>query len=202
MQHQNKQKGFTLIEIAIVLVIIGLLLGGVLKGQELIKSAKTKAAASDVNAYSVALVSYQDRFGDLFNKANYTVPVTDGTEPDSNDMLKELADRGLISQKNQHALGGAVELAKNGDTTGTVIGLATAANTTVAPQSFSWAVCYRDITTEDNVQALIRAIDGAGSDFITTPTAYQTGRARLVIDDLTSAPNEYAPANTTVCFEI
>ncbi|HIM08846.1 MAG TPA: prepilin-type N-terminal cleavage/methylation domain-containing protein, partial [Gammaproteobacteria bacterium] len=32
----NKQKGFTLVEIAIVLVIIGLLLGGILKGQELI----------------------------------------------------------------------------------------------------------------------------------------------------------------------
>ena len=34
--------GFTLIEIAIVLVVIGLLLGGVLKGQELINSAKVK----------------------------------------------------------------------------------------------------------------------------------------------------------------
>ena len=39
----QKQKGFTLVEIAIVLVIVGLLLGGVLKGQELIKSAKVKA---------------------------------------------------------------------------------------------------------------------------------------------------------------
>ena len=34
MYSLNRQKGFTLIEIAIVLVIIGLLLGGVLKGQE------------------------------------------------------------------------------------------------------------------------------------------------------------------------
>ena len=39
---RNKQSGFTLVEIAIVLVIIGLLLGGVLKGQELINSAKVK----------------------------------------------------------------------------------------------------------------------------------------------------------------
>ncbi len=43
----NKQSGFTLIEIAIVLVIIGLLLGGVLKGQELINSAKVKNFATD-----------------------------------------------------------------------------------------------------------------------------------------------------------
>ncbi len=38
----RNQKGFTLVEIAIVLVIIGLLLGGVLKGQEMIKNAKAK----------------------------------------------------------------------------------------------------------------------------------------------------------------
>ena len=38
----RKQAGFTLIEIAIVLVIIGLLLGGVLKGQELITSARVR----------------------------------------------------------------------------------------------------------------------------------------------------------------
>ena len=43
---KNKQGGFTLVEIAIVLVIIGLLLGGVLKGQELINSAKVKNMAS------------------------------------------------------------------------------------------------------------------------------------------------------------
>ena len=40
----KQQSGFTLVEIAIVLVIIGLLLGGVLKGQELINSAKVKPA--------------------------------------------------------------------------------------------------------------------------------------------------------------
>ena len=38
----RKQTGFTLIEIAIVLVIVGLLLGGVLKGQELIQSARVR----------------------------------------------------------------------------------------------------------------------------------------------------------------
>ena len=42
----RKQTGFTLIEIAIVLVIIGLLLGGVLKGQELITSARVRNLAT------------------------------------------------------------------------------------------------------------------------------------------------------------
>ena len=44
---QSKQKGFTLVEIAIVLVIVGLLIGGVLKGQEMITNAKLKRIESD-----------------------------------------------------------------------------------------------------------------------------------------------------------
>ena len=59
---KNPQKGFTLVEIAIVLVIIGLLLGGVLKGQELITQAKIKNIVSDLNSISAAVYGYQDRY--------------------------------------------------------------------------------------------------------------------------------------------
>lgn len=58
----RKQSGFTLVEIAIVLVIIGLLLGGVLKGQELITQAKIKNVANDLNGLTAAVYSYQDRY--------------------------------------------------------------------------------------------------------------------------------------------
>ncbi|MCL2656798.1 MAG: prepilin-type N-terminal cleavage/methylation domain-containing protein [Betaproteobacteria bacterium] len=58
----KKQAGFTLVEIAIVLVIIGLLLGGVLKGQELIESAKVKNIAQDMRSIAVAVMSYQDKY--------------------------------------------------------------------------------------------------------------------------------------------
>lgn len=58
----KKQAGFTLVEIAIVLVIIGLLLGGVLKGQELINSAKVKNMVNDFRTVSSFVYSYQDRF--------------------------------------------------------------------------------------------------------------------------------------------
>lgn len=58
----KKQAGFTLVEIAIVLVIIGLLLGGVLKGQELINSAKVKNFASDFRTIPTFVYAYQDRF--------------------------------------------------------------------------------------------------------------------------------------------
>ena len=58
----RRSKGFTLIEIAIVLVIIGLLLGGVLKGQELINNAKVKSYATDFRNIPVQLYGYQDKF--------------------------------------------------------------------------------------------------------------------------------------------
>jgi len=58
----KKQAGFTLIEIAIVLVIIGLLLGGVLKGQEMMTNAKIKRTSNDYNGMSAAIFSYLDRY--------------------------------------------------------------------------------------------------------------------------------------------
>lgn len=61
-QTTGKQAGFTLVEIAIVLVIIGLLLGGILKGQEMITQAKIKNLINDMNGLSAAMVSYQDRY--------------------------------------------------------------------------------------------------------------------------------------------
>jgi prepilin-type N-terminal cleavage/methylation domain-containing protein len=59
---KQNQAGFTLIEIAIVLVIIGLLLGGVLKGQELINSAKVKNLATDFRNIPVFIYGYQDKY--------------------------------------------------------------------------------------------------------------------------------------------
>ncbi|MDR1996304.1 prepilin-type N-terminal cleavage/methylation domain-containing protein [Azonexus sp.] len=59
---KSRQTGFTLVEIAIVLVIIGLLLGGVLKGQELINSAKVKNLANDFRNIPIYIYGYQDRF--------------------------------------------------------------------------------------------------------------------------------------------
>ena len=61
-QIGQDQAGFTLVELAIVLVIIGLLLGGILKGQEMITQAKIKNVVNDLNGISAALNSYQDRY--------------------------------------------------------------------------------------------------------------------------------------------
>lgn len=62
---KSRQSGFTLIEITIVLVIIGLLLGGVLKGQELLVQARIRNVINDLNGAAGALYAYQDRYRTL-----------------------------------------------------------------------------------------------------------------------------------------
>jgi prepilin-type N-terminal cleavage/methylation domain-containing protein len=62
MIMQKRQQGFTLVEIAIVLVIIGLLLAGVLKGQELIYNQKVKSTYDNYRQMTAAMYGYQDRY--------------------------------------------------------------------------------------------------------------------------------------------
>ena len=63
--RMKRQSGFTLVEIAIVLVIVGLLLGGVLKGQELIDNAKVRNTISRMDELKAAVYGFQDRFNAL-----------------------------------------------------------------------------------------------------------------------------------------
>jgi prepilin-type N-terminal cleavage/methylation domain-containing protein len=60
--QKKRQQGFTLVEIAIVLVIIGLLLAGVLKGQELIYNQKVKSTYDNYRQMTAAMYGYQDRY--------------------------------------------------------------------------------------------------------------------------------------------
>jgi len=62
MYNYKKQSGFTLVEIAIVLVIIGLLLGGILKGQELINSARVRNLADQNSGVQAAYYGFIDRY--------------------------------------------------------------------------------------------------------------------------------------------
>ncbi|MGB0866238.1 MAG: prepilin-type N-terminal cleavage/methylation domain-containing protein, partial [Granulosicoccaceae bacterium] len=58
----KKQQGFTLVEIALVLVVIGLILGGLLKGQALIDNARARSMATQIDNVSAAWYGFVDRY--------------------------------------------------------------------------------------------------------------------------------------------
>ena len=98
----KKQSGFTLIEIAIVLVIIGLLLGGVLKGQELIQSARTRNLISTDEGIKAAFFGFQDRFralpGDYTLAEQNITGVANGAHGNGNGQIQTLAAGGGIDE--------------------------------------------------------------------------------------------------------
>jgi prepilin-type N-terminal cleavage/methylation domain-containing protein len=57
-----KNSGFTLVELAIVIVVIGLLIGGVLQGQELINQAKIRSVVSKINEYNTAVNTFRAKY--------------------------------------------------------------------------------------------------------------------------------------------
>ena len=61
----TKQNGFTLVEIALVLVVTGILIGGVLKARELIFNTNMKRIERDKAGIVAAIYSYQDRYRQL-----------------------------------------------------------------------------------------------------------------------------------------
>lgn len=63
--QRRSEQGFTLVELAIVMVIIGLLIGGILKGQELIANAKISATVSQLKGLDAALNTFQDKYSAL-----------------------------------------------------------------------------------------------------------------------------------------
>lgn len=69
------RQGFTLVELAIVITIIGLLIGGVLKGQELLENSRMTATANNVKSFEAALTTFRDIYkslpGDSANATNF-----------------------------------------------------------------------------------------------------------------------------------
>ncbi len=60
---KRNSRGYTLVEIAIVMIIIGLLLSGVLKGQQLIQNARVKNLMQQVDGIRAAIFGFYDKYG-------------------------------------------------------------------------------------------------------------------------------------------
>ena len=98
MQTKNtKQGGFTLVEIAIVLVIIGLLLGGILKGQELINNAKVRSVADRQNSLKAAWFGFIDRYNFIPGDSKRAKQLVPGALARTAGTLESEAGNGIIS---------------------------------------------------------------------------------------------------------
>jgi prepilin-type N-terminal cleavage/methylation domain-containing protein len=64
-QQHRKNQGFTLIELSIVLVIIGLIIGGVLVGHDLIKAAETRATLAQIEKYNSATNTFKTKYNGI-----------------------------------------------------------------------------------------------------------------------------------------
>lgn len=79
----NRQSGFTLVELAIALVVIGLLIGGILKGRELVDNAKVTKTIRELREYEAAVASFQGAYetlpGDMMDPGDRLPDCADGT---------------------------------------------------------------------------------------------------------------------------
>lgn len=188
---KNTQSGFTLVEIAIVLVIIGLLLGGVLKGQEMIENARIKSIVNDMNGVSAAYNSYMDRYhaipGDelaaAMNARGWAGVAGAPAGTANNGVLNVLpaaaftnlteevalwrALRGSLLLSGDAAAVGVAGLPRTG--TGGLIGVATGVYGMAGP-----AVCVSGLTTKQ-AAGVDAAIDGPGATNITGNLRGATG---------------------------
>jgi len=152
MMHSNKSRGFTLIEISIALVIIGLTIGGIIVGQDLINSAAIRAQITQIDKYQAAV-------GAFVNKYNY-LP---GDIPNPYATNAGLIIRGV-------AAGGAVGAGTSdglGDGNGIIQGncnTATGITGVAAEECGELAVFWSDLSTAGLIDGTFPTSSNSGTD--------------------------------------
>lgn len=100
----SRQAGFTLVEIAIVMVIIGLLIGGVLKGQAMVQNARVKRVVKQADEVRAAVMGFYDKYG-VYPGDENLAPIPPGTdgEGDGDGQIENNAERFEVFRDLQRA---------------------------------------------------------------------------------------------------
>ena len=98
---KNRNAAFTLVELAIVMTIIGLLIGGILKGQELLENARVTSTIAQVKGYEAATTGFRDIYGGLPGD----LPNAGKLIPGCNDNCTPFADGSANNAGNGHVSG-------------------------------------------------------------------------------------------------
>ncbi len=91
--YKANNKAFTLVELSIVLIIIGLIIGGVLVGQDMVNAAKSRSTVAQLEKTQTAVNTFREKYGQLpgdydLASANLSETTQDG---DGNGSIYELA---------------------------------------------------------------------------------------------------------------
>jgi len=97
----NRNKGFTLIEMSIVLIVIGLIIGGIMTGTSLIDSSKRQSVMTDIETYKTQIELFEDKYaglpGDLFNAEEHWPDARYATDNGDGDGLIETGTEDFLA---------------------------------------------------------------------------------------------------------
>lgn len=146
MIGRTLKHGFSLVELSIVLVILGLLVGGVLAGQSLIRAAQLRSVSTEYSRYSAAVNTFKDKYfaapGDMRNATQFW------------GRLSSNADCVTNSSAAVNAATGACD--GNGDGVISIAGY-TAASAGVSGESFQF---WRELALAGLIEGRYSGVDG------------------------------------------